>query len=112
MWFLKSQSPLALPCLKYLNQILLIKVLSRFSLQKHSNLVPSALRMCLVFYTRVVSLCLSCSIDNDSDLKYWAYRNELYKENKKLGEILELIFSNAPGKEKSMEWMLLHVHPG
>src|SRR5271169_2160078 len=30
---------------------------------------------------------------DDSSLKYWAYRNELYKEeNKKLSEILGLIF--------------------
>ena len=47
---------------------------------------------------------------DDSNLKYWAYRNELYKgENKKLSEILELIFSNAPGKEKLMDWMLPHA---
>lgn len=47
---------------------------------------------------------------DDSNLKYWAYRNELYKEeNKKLSEILELIFSNAPGKEKLTEWMLPHA---
>ena len=45
-----------------------------------------------------------------SNLKYWAYRNELYKEeNKKLGEILDLIFSNSPGKEKLKEWMFPHA---
>ena len=45
-----------------------------------------------------------------SNLKYWAYRNELYKEgNKKLSEILELIFSNSPGKEKMTEWMVPHA---
>jgi hypothetical protein len=47
---------------------------------------------------------------DESNLKYWAYRNELYKEeNKKLREILDLIFSNAPGKEKLNEWMLPHA---
>jgi hypothetical protein len=44
---------------------------------------------------------------DDSTLKYWAYRNELYKgENGKLSEILELTFSYAPGKEILREWML------
>jgi hypothetical protein len=43
-------------------------------------------------------------------MKYWAYRNELYKEeNKKLSKILELIFSNASGNEKLTEWMLPHA---
>jgi len=47
---------------------------------------------------------------DDSNSKHWAYRNELYKEeNKKLSEILELVFSNGPGKEKLMEWMLPHA---
>ena len=33
---------------------------------------------------------------NDSNLKYWACHNELYKEeNKKLGAILELVLSNT-----------------
>ena len=49
---------------------------------------------------------------DDSNLKYWAYRNELYKEeNKKLNVILDLIFLKAPlaGKEKMTEWMLPHA---
>jgi hypothetical protein len=47
---------------------------------------------------------------DDSNLKHCAYRNELYKEeNIKLSEILELIFSNASGKEKLTEWMLPHA---
>ena len=47
---------------------------------------------------------------DDANLKYWAYRNELYKEeNKKLGEVLELIFSNMLGKEKLKEWILPHA---
>ena len=47
---------------------------------------------------------------DDSNLKYWAYRNELYKEeNQKLSEILDLVFLNGPGKEKLMEWMLPHA---
>jgi len=41
---------------------------------------------------------------DDSNLKYWAYRNKLYKEeNKKLSKILELIILSAPGKEKLTE---------
>ena len=33
---------------------------------------------------------------DDSNLKYWAYRTELYKEeNQKLSEILDLVFSNG-----------------
>jgi len=41
---------------------------------------------------------------DDANLKYWAYHNELYKdENKKLGEILKHIFSNMLGKEKLKE---------
>ena len=49
---------------------------------------------------------------DDSNLNYWAYRNELYKEeNKKLSDILELqvIILSAPGKENSTEWMLPHA---
>ena len=46
---------------------------------------------------------------DDSNSKYWAYRNELYKEENKKHEILDLIFLNAPGKEKLTEWMLPHA---
>ena len=47
---------------------------------------------------------------DDSNLKYWAYRNEFYKEeNKKLSEILELIFLNTQGKGELMELMLPHA---
>ena len=47
---------------------------------------------------------------DDSNLKYWEYRNDLYKEeNKKLSEILELVFSNASGKESLTKWMLPHA---
>ena len=40
---------------------------------------------------------------DDANLKHW---DELYKESKKLSEILERISSNAPGKEKVKELIL------
>ena len=43
---------------------------------------------------------------DDSNLKYWAYRTELYKEeNQKLNQILDLVFSNgsrSPYQHQSM----------
>ena len=43
---------------------------------------------------------------DDSNLKYWAYRTELYKEeNQKFSEILDLVFSNgshSPYQHQSM----------
>ena len=64
-----------------------IKILSRFHLQKYFNLVPTAQRFedvlgilregCISpFELMIKSL-------NDSNLKYWAHRNKLYKEETK-----------------------------
>ena len=61
---------------------------------------------------RISPFELMIELLDDSNLKYWAYRNELYKEeNKKLNVILDLIFLKAPlaGKEKMTEWMLPHA---
>ena len=59
---------------------------------------------------RISPFDLVIELLDDSNSKYWAYRNELYEaENKKLNEILDLIFLNAPGKEKLTEWMLPHA---
>jgi hypothetical protein len=59
---------------------------------------------------RLSPLDLMVELLDVSNLKYWAYRNELYKEeNKKLRQILDLIFSSGLGKEKLKEWMLPHA---
>ena len=84
--------------LEILNLILLIEILLRLHLQKQSNLMNSALRACLIFSFE--SVWPSIELLDDLNLKHGAYRNKLYKEeNKKLHEILELVFSNGTGKE-------------
>ena len=82
---------------------------------------PKASKSCAQHFEDMLSiLCEGCLSPFDlmvklldgSNLKYWAYCTELYKEeNQKLSEILDLVFSNGPGKNNN-DGMDVATHTG